>query len=88
MTEYAEQSADQTAAAMGTMRATYARNLASGSAEYDKFMRPRSHPVTVNPFHRPGQRPLSVIRMPNLYNGFVIPITTRSGMASVCGKGL
>jgi hypothetical protein len=78
VTEYAEQSADQTAKQMPIMRANYAKAFGSGTENFDKLMQPRSHSVTVNPFHRPGQRPLPIVRMPNLYNGFVIPIMTRS----------
>ena len=77
VTEYAEQSADQTATNLPIMRGAYAQSLEPGSREYDQLMRPRSCPITVNPFHRPGQRPLPVVRMPNLYNGFVIPVTTK-----------
>ncbi|KAF8579872.1 hypothetical protein K439DRAFT_1648355 [Ramaria rubella] len=35
-----------------------------------------------NPFHRPGQRPLPVIRMPNFYNGFTMPVVLPEGVES------
>ena len=62
---------------LATMRGTYAKSLGGSSRAYSKLMQPSLHPVTVNPFHRPGQRALPVIRMPNLYNGFTILIMAK-----------
>lgn len=77
VTEYAEQSADQTADNLNKMRQTAAEAMPPGAEEYAaRLARPRSHPVTVNPFHRPGQRPIGSIRTPNVYGGFVVSIIT------------
>ncbi|KIP03311.1 hypothetical protein PHLGIDRAFT_77815 [Phlebiopsis gigantea 11061_1 CR5-6] len=34
----------------------------------------RSHDITYNPFHRPGQRPFASYKMPNLVNGFSLVV--------------
>ncbi|KZP24904.1 hypothetical protein FIBSPDRAFT_929497 [Athelia psychrophila] len=76
VTEYAEQSADQTADNLPIMRGNFLASLSPGTREHSQLGKPRKHMITVNPFHRPGQRGLPVVRMPNGYNGFVIPIVT------------
>ncbi|KAF7972892.1 hypothetical protein HWV62_16692 [Athelia sp. TMB] len=74
VTEYAEQSADQAADSLPTMKGTYLKALSPATKEYRQLAKPRDNTITVNPFHRPGQRSLPVVRMPNAYSGFVIPI--------------
>jgi hypothetical protein len=32
------------------------------------------HPIMLNPFHRPGQRPIPLHRLPNLENGFTLVV--------------
>ncbi|KAH9939853.1 hypothetical protein B0H21DRAFT_29837 [Amylocystis lapponica] len=44
----------------------------------DKLLKARPMPITVNPFHRPGQRSMSDQRVPNLYNGFVMPLVMKA----------
>ncbi|KAL0955321.1 hypothetical protein HGRIS_004205 [Hohenbuehelia grisea] len=39
---------------------------------------PREYPITVNPFHKPGQRPMGGTRMPNMINGFAMPVVMRT----------
>lgn len=34
----------------------------------------RQHPIALNPFHRPGQRSLPCVKMPNLVNGFTMVV--------------
>ncbi|TFY74497.1 hypothetical protein EWM64_g9515 [Hericium alpestre] len=60
------------------------RMFASMAAQFRAFPeyaavanKQRTHPVTVNPFHRPGQRGLPVVRMPNYYNGFAMPVVMK-----------
>ncbi|TFY75017.1 hypothetical protein EWM64_g8996 [Hericium alpestre] len=60
------------------------RMFASMAAQFRAFpeyaaaaKKQRTHPVTVNPFHRPGQRGLPVVRMPNYYNGFAMPVVMK-----------
>lgn len=78
VTEYAEQSMETCAEALPQMRATGAAQMQL-PAEYSvPLLKKRAHPVTVNPFHRPGQRPLPVVRMPNYYNGFAMPVVTKA----------
>jgi hypothetical protein len=60
-TEYAEQSAEHQVANIAFMVAP--------------LQRPQfSEEIKVNPFARPGQRGLSQVRMPNLYNGFTVTV--------------
>lgn len=37
----------------------------------------RDHPITFNPFHRPGQRGIPTVRMPNAFNGFALPVVIK-----------
>ncbi|KZV69147.1 hypothetical protein PENSPDRAFT_686635 [Peniophora sp. CONT] len=60
VTEYAEQSAE-----------TQTRASIPG---YIAPMSPRAYTIELNPFHKPGQRWMPRIRLPNLYNGFCIKI--------------
>ncbi|KAJ7258375.1 hypothetical protein B0H12DRAFT_442969 [Mycena haematopus] len=46
----------------------------SSPGENRELVRQRTRPVTVNPFHSPGQRPVSQVRSPNLGNGFICRI--------------
>jgi len=73
VTEYAEQSMETSATGVATMRAAQA-SAVSDPDWHEKLTRKRPHPITTNPFHRPGQRPLPVVRMPNYYNGFCMPV--------------
>lgn len=60
VTEYAEQSAEQ-------QRSTIPRWL--------EGLPPRSeYPIALNPFQRPGQRGIPVVRMPNVSNGFTLTV--------------
>jgi hypothetical protein len=65
---------DLCAATLPQMRDSYISQVPKGSNEYIALMKPRKHPVNVNPFHRPGQRPISIIRTPNCYSGFTMPV--------------
>jgi hypothetical protein len=51
-----------------------AQSFSPGESLYHELVRNRTRPVTVNPFHRPGQRPISQVRSPNLNNGFICQI--------------
>ncbi|KZP24589.1 hypothetical protein FIBSPDRAFT_918746 [Athelia psychrophila] len=77
VTEYAEESSDQTTETARSMSEKFLEAFGPGSQYYRDIPAPREHPVTVNPFHRPGQRGLPIVRMPNVYNGFVVPLVTR-----------
>lgn len=77
MTEYAEESSDQAAENARGMMEKFLEAFGPGTQYYRTFTEPREHPITVNPFHRPGQRGLPIVRMPNVYNGFVVPIVTK-----------
>ncbi|KAL6303860.1 hypothetical protein BKA93DRAFT_734251 [Sparassis latifolia] len=79
ITDYAEQSMETCATGVQTMlRGQASHAFMPGSPHYAALTRTRSRPITVNPFHRPGQRPLPVVRMPNYYNGFAMPLVVKS----------
>lgn len=72
---------ETTASAIPTMRQQYAKNVGDQSDQTevrDRLLEPFTPPITVNPFHRPGQRPIAVVRMPNLDNGFCIPLVLKN----------
>ncbi|VDB83309.1 unnamed protein product [Peniophora sp. CBMAI 1063] len=63
VTEYAEQSAEtQTRASIPGFIAP---------------LPPRDYTIELNPFHKPGQRWMPRIRLPNLYNGFCIRVVSK-----------
>ncbi|KAK7059968.1 hypothetical protein R3P38DRAFT_2838772 [Favolaschia claudopus] len=80
VTEYAEQSAEHTSNNLGML-------AARGGGRPRKA---EEYTIETNPFHRPGQRPIPLYRLPNLVNGFTIvvvktsstPLTTMSELAS------
>lgn len=39
----------------------------------------RMHSFGLNPFHRPGQRPIPHIKLPNLVNGFTMVVVESRG---------
>ncbi|KAJ7653621.1 hypothetical protein DFH06DRAFT_1474764 [Mycena polygramma] len=54
-----------------------AQPFSPSESTYHELIRKRTRPVTVNPFHRPGQRPIPQVRSPNLGNGFICKIVGR-----------
>ncbi|KAJ7653579.1 hypothetical protein DFH06DRAFT_1203937 [Mycena polygramma] len=73
-TDYAQQSAQMYADHIPQWLNEAARSFSPGESLYHELLRERTRPVTVNPFHRPGQRPISQVRSPNLGNGFICQI--------------
>ncbi|KAJ7611312.1 hypothetical protein FB45DRAFT_1120060 [Roridomyces roridus] len=73
-TDYAQQSQQLTVEQIPKWLTEAARAFPPGHDFHQELMRPRTRPVTVNPFHRPGQRPISQVRSPNLDNGFICRI--------------
>lgn len=43
-------------------------------AERIALTREREYPIELNPFHRPGQRGIPSIRLPNLQNGYTLRV--------------
>ncbi|KAJ7510824.1 hypothetical protein B0H11DRAFT_2152257 [Mycena galericulata] len=75
-TDYAQQSAQLIADTVPIWTRDAGQEIArtgEPSSAYE-YIRPRARPVAVNPFHRPGQRPISQVRSPNLGNGFICTI--------------
>ncbi|KZS88091.1 hypothetical protein SISNIDRAFT_480037 [Sistotremastrum niveocremeum HHB9708] len=83
ITEYAEQTIRQLARDLPAVLESMGMQYESiypppDDPLIDNLFKRRAHTVTVNPFHRPGQRPLAHVRSPNLYNGFAVPIVPNS----------
>ncbi|KAF7373122.1 hypothetical protein MSAN_00520000 [Mycena sanguinolenta] len=70
-TDYAQQSVQMIADHIPEWLNEASRSFSPGEAMHQELVRQRTRPVTVNPFHRPGQRPISQVRSPNLGNGFI-----------------
>lgn len=85
VTEYAEQSAEVQRDSFSKIiyHATPSLAPRMSTAQLEDLVRPRQYPVELNPFQRPGQRPIGSTRLPNVSNGFTIRITGRD---SVNGK--
>ncbi|KAJ7448976.1 hypothetical protein FB451DRAFT_1147383 [Mycena latifolia] len=73
-TDYAQQSAQMCADHIPEWLNNASRSFSPGENMHQQLVRQRTRPVTVNPFHRPGQRPISQVRSPNLSNGFICKI--------------
>ncbi|KAF7365824.1 hypothetical protein MVEN_00456500 [Mycena venus] len=73
-TDYAQQSAQMCADHIPKWLNEASRSFPPGENMHQELVRQRTRPVTVNPFHRPGQRPISQVRSPNLGNGFICRI--------------
>ncbi|KAJ7289740.1 hypothetical protein C8J57DRAFT_434217 [Mycena rebaudengoi] len=73
-TDYAQQSAQMCADHIPEWLNAASRNFSPRDNMHQQLVRQRTRPVTVNPFHRPGQRPISQVRSPNLSNGFICRI--------------
>ena len=85
VTEYAEQSAEVQRDSFSKIIHHALPSLAPrmSTAQLEDLVRPRQYPIEFNPFQRPGQRPVSATRLPNISNGFAIRIVGRD---SVTGK--
>ena len=77
VTEYAEQSAEGQRDALPM----FARRALQASAHINLEQTRNlnraltaEHPITFNPFARPGQRPISPTRLPSLVNGFTLKV--------------
>ncbi|KDQ11803.1 hypothetical protein BOTBODRAFT_113878 [Botryobasidium botryosum FD-172 SS1] len=81
VTEYAEQSMDVCARNLPDMRAMFASSILGMSGMPPSYIanlrKYHPHPITINPFHRPGQRPVAPYRLPNYYNGFAMPVVLK-----------
>lgn len=66
VTEYAEQSAE-------TQRAMMPKCL----EEMPGLIPRDEYPIALNPFQRPGQRSIPVVRMPNVSNGFTLTVVKK-----------
>ena len=79
VTEYAEQSIEMFATEIPGL---FARQGISGIPPMHAkiLMKKRTYPIRANPFHRVGQRNLPVLRMPNNYNGFSMPVVWRESL--------
>jgi len=78
VTEYCEQSMESFATGLPGMFAQEASLVGSSDSQiYKALMKKRTHPVTANPFHRPGQRTLPIVVIPNYYNGFAMPVVVK-----------
>ena len=78
ITEYAEQSTDLCATMLPyklRLRIPSTSDLRAAKA----LSKSRSYQATINPFHRPGQRSIPFFRVPNVYNGFAMPVVTTTG---------
>ncbi|KAG8219968.1 hypothetical protein J3R82DRAFT_973 [Butyriboletus roseoflavus] len=86
VTEYAEQSAEVQRDSFSKIihHAIPSLGPRMSRAQLEDLVRPRKYPIELNPFQRPGQRPIGATRLPNLSNGFTIRIVGRD---SVKGKG-
>ncbi|KAJ7328730.1 hypothetical protein DFH08DRAFT_883117 [Mycena albidolilacea] len=73
-TDYAQQSVQMCTDQIPEWLNDASRNLPPGENMHQELVRQRTRPVTVNPFHHPGQRPISQVRSPNLGNGFICRI--------------
>ncbi|KAJ7036262.1 hypothetical protein C8F04DRAFT_954028 [Mycena alexandri] len=73
-TDYAQQTTQLCADHIPKWLTDTARGLSPDEPLRQELVMQRTHPVTVNPFHRPGQRPISQVRSPNLGNGFICRI--------------
>ncbi|KAJ6565797.1 hypothetical protein DFH09DRAFT_1157049 [Mycena vulgaris] len=73
-TDYAQQSAQMYADHIPEWLKEASRSFSSDENMYQQLVKQRTRPVTTNPFHRPGQRPISQVRSPNLSNGFICKI--------------
>ncbi|KAJ6452511.1 hypothetical protein C8R45DRAFT_1065289 [Mycena sanguinolenta] len=73
-TDYAQQSAQMISDHIPEWLNEASRNFSPRERMHHELVRQRTRPVTVNPFHRPGQRPISQVRSPNLGNGFICSI--------------
>ncbi|KZS88092.1 hypothetical protein SISNIDRAFT_460149 [Sistotremastrum niveocremeum HHB9708] len=81
ITEYAEQTIRQSAPDLPAANEFFAMQCEARFPDptlLANLRKNRVRPVTVNPFHRPGQRTLPHVRSPNLYNGFAMPIVPNS----------
>ena len=75
ITEYAEQSTDFCATMLPQMLRSWIPSTDDlGLAK--ALLESRSYEATINPFHRPGQRSIPFFRVPNVYNGFAMPVVT------------
>ncbi|KAJ7023024.1 hypothetical protein C8F04DRAFT_1306511 [Mycena alexandri] len=73
-TDYAQQTTQLCADHIPKWLTDTARGLSPDEPLRQELVMQRTHPVTVNPFHRAGQRPISQVRSPNLGNGFICRI--------------
>ncbi|KAJ7290689.1 hypothetical protein C8J57DRAFT_1276299, partial [Mycena rebaudengoi] len=73
-TDYAQQSAQMCADHIPEWLNAASRSFSPRENTHQQLVRQRTRPVTVNLFHRPGQRPISQVRSPNLSNGFICRI--------------
>ncbi|KAJ7676429.1 hypothetical protein B0H17DRAFT_1080023 [Mycena rosella] len=73
-TDYAQQTVQMTADCIPEWTKDAAQNFSREENAYHELVRERTRPITVNPFHRPGQRPIPMVRSPNLGNGFICKI--------------
>ncbi|EDR04547.1 uncharacterized protein LACBIDRAFT_304320 [Laccaria bicolor S238N-H82] len=75
ITEYAEQSTDLCAAMLPKMLQSWIPMI-NDQRSAMALSKSRSYEATINPFHRPGQRSIPFFRVPNVYNGFAMPVVT------------
>ena len=82
VTEYAEQSAEM-------QRDSFSKTIHNAipslgprmsTAQLEDLVKPRQYPIELNPFQRPGQRPIGSTRLPNVSNGFTIRIVGRDSI--------
>ncbi|TFK73086.1 hypothetical protein BDN72DRAFT_762426 [Pluteus cervinus] len=74
ITDYMEQILETTVTALPTLRTETARMIGEENAQYSKLMEPFETSIDPNPFHKPGQRCISVVRLPNIENGFCMKL--------------
>ncbi|KAJ7154330.1 hypothetical protein C8R43DRAFT_1186383 [Mycena crocata] len=70
-TDYAQQSVKECVGCVPEWLTDAAPRFRDNPDLYHQLVRERGRPITVNPFHRPGQRPIPMVRSPNVGNGFI-----------------
>lgn len=81
-TEYAEQSAEVQRDSFSKIIHHAIPSLAPrmNTVQVEELVKPRHYPIELNPFQRPGQRPIGATRLPNISNGFTIRIVGRDSV--------
>ena len=82
VTEYAEQSAEVQRDSFPKIihHAIPSLGPRMSTAQLEDLVKPRQYPIELNPFQRPGQRPIGSTRLPNVSNGFTIRIVGRDSV--------